>query len=226
VQANYDLDLGIVTGQSASLAFPQSLTEKYRPQRISDFIGLADVKKVLSAFCKRPHSSAWMFQGASGTGKSTLGMAVAAELRAEFHHVPSQRCNVAELENVIRQCWYVPRNATFHVVQVDECDQASPAAQLALLSKLDSTDPPPNTIFIFTCNDVERFEKRFLSRCRVLKFSTYAMRESLATFLAKVWLLETGKETGPDFTRIAKDSCSNVREALMTLEIAILSESE
>jgi hypothetical protein len=49
------------------------------------------------------------------------------------------------------------------------------AAQLALLSKLDSTDPAPNTIWIFTANDTERLERRFLSRCKVLDFSSYGL---------------------------------------------------
>jgi hypothetical protein len=49
------------------------------------------------------------------------------------------------------------------------------AAQLALLSKLDSTDPASNTIWIFTANDTERLERRFLSRCKVLEFSSYGL---------------------------------------------------
>jgi DNA polymerase III delta prime subunit len=98
----------------------------------------------------------------------------------------------------------------------------SPAAQLALLSKLDSTDPPPNTIFIFTCNSVEGLEKRFLSRCRVLEFSSYGMREDLAQFLARVWESETGRSADLDFLRMAKDCQNNVRDALMHLEVSIL----
>jgi hypothetical protein len=48
-------------------------------------------------------------------------------------------------------------------------------AQLAFLSKLDATAFPPNTIFIFTCNAIESLEKRFLSRCRMIEFSSYGM---------------------------------------------------
>ena len=38
----------------------------------------------------------------------------------------------------------------------------TPAAQLALLSKLDATAFPPNTVFIFTCNETGNLEPRFL----------------------------------------------------------------
>ena len=46
----------------------------------------------------------------------------------------------------------------------------TPAAQLALLSKLDATAFPPNTVFIFTCNSTDGLEPRFLPRCRVIEF--------------------------------------------------------
>lgn len=98
----------------------------------------------------------------------------------------------------------------------------SNAAQLALLSKLDSTDPAPQTIWIFTANDTSRLEKRFLSRCRVLEFSSYGMRSDLAGLLARIWEAETGKPGTLDFERIAKDSTNNVRDALQTLEIELL----
>ena len=74
------------------LAFPQSLAEKYRPTRIADFIGLERPKRVLSVFCSRPASGAWLFVGPSGVGKSTMALTLAAELQAELHKIPSQKC--------------------------------------------------------------------------------------------------------------------------------------
>jgi len=209
--------------EQTGLGFPVPLSEKYRPKKIADFIGLEKTRKVLGAFAQRPTSSAWLFVGASGVGKSSLALALASEIEAEFHHIPSQKCTAQTIDDTVRLCWYLPRKANgFHLVLVDEADRMSPAAQLALLSKLDSTDPPPSTIFIFTANQADGLENRFLSRCRKLEFSNYGMRESLAAFLAKVWYAETGSEQGPDFARIAKESTNNVRDALMTLEVELL----
>jgi len=42
----------------------------------------------------------------------------------------------------------------------DEADRMSKAAQLHLLSKLDATAFPPNTIFIFTANATDGLEDR------------------------------------------------------------------
>ena len=149
--------------------------------RIADFIGLDRPKRVLSAFCKRPASGAWLFVGPSGVGKSTMALALAAELQAELHKIPSQKCNAQTIEDTVRHCWYAPLTpGGFHVVLADEADQMTNAAQLALLSKLDSTDPAPNTIWIFTANDTERLERRFLSRCKVLEFSSYGLAGEIA----------------------------------------------
>ena len=100
----------------------------------------------------------------------------------------------------MRRCWYAPMTpGGFHVVLADESDQMTDAAQLALLSKLDSTDPAPNTIWIFTANDTERLERRFLSRCKVLEFSSYGLAGEIASYLDKVWHAEGGNGSGPDF---------------------------
>ncbi len=207
----------------ADLAFPQSLAEKYRPARIADFIGLDRPKKVLTAFCKRPASGAWLFVGPSGVGKSTMALALAAELQAELHKIP---CSEVQRANHRRHgAALLVRAMTpggFHVVLADEADQMTNAAQLALLSKLDATDPAPNTIWIFTANDTERLERRFLSRCKVLEFSSYGLADHIAVYLDKVWHAEGGNGNGPDLVRLAKDSRNNVRDCLMRLEVELM----
>jgi DNA polymerase III gamma/tau subunit len=205
------------------LAFPQSLAEKYRPLGIADFIGLERPRKILSAFCKRPASGAWLFTGPSGIGKSTMALALAAELAAELHTIPSQKCNAQTIDDTVRRCRYAPMTpGGFHVVLADEADQMTNAAQLALLSKLDSTDPAPNTIWIFTANDTERLERRFLSRCKLLEFSSYGLAGEITSYLDRVWHAEGGNGNVPDLARLVKESRNNVRDCLMTLEVELM----
>jgi replication-associated recombination protein RarA len=207
----------------AGFAFPASLAEKYRPHSFSEFIGLDKPKRILSKLAETPYASAWLFVGPSGTGKTSMALAFCEAIRGELHHIPSQQCNVETIENVIRQCHYIPSaGKSFHVVLVDEGDRMSKAAQLHLLSKLDATAFPPNTIFIFTCNATDGLEDRFLSRTRQIVFQSHGLAEQAAKLLETIWEREAGQAEKPNFLRIVRDSQNNVRDALMSLETEIL----
>lgn len=208
-------------------AFPASLSEKYRPHKLSEFVGLDKPKRVLAKFADAPFpNTAFLFVGPSGTGKTTMALALCEALRGELHHIPSQQCNVANVEDVVRQCHYVPKNATFHVVLVDEADQMSKAAQLCFLSKLDSTAFPPSTVFVFTCNSTDGLEPRFLSRTMQLSFSSQGLAEPTADLLSRIWQRETAELTDstetPNFLRIVRDSKNNVRDAIQSLQVELL----
>jgi replication-associated recombination protein RarA len=207
----------------SNLDFPAALTERYRPRVIAEFVGLDEPKKILARLAAQPFESAWRFVGPSGTGKTTMAMALAAAIPAELHHIPSQNCNLENIERVCRTCQYVPMSGfQMHLVLVDEADRMSDAAQIALLSKLDETARPPKTVFVFTCNSTDRLEARFLSRTRELEFSSYGISGDAAALLARVWEAETNGAAAPNFARIVKDSSNNVRECLMRLETKIM----
>jgi replication-associated recombination protein RarA len=204
-------------------AFPEGLTEKYQPATIDEFVGLDKPKRIFNKFLQAPYKSAWLYVGPPGTGKTTFAIALAKQLNAEVKHVPSQECVVENISRKIRECWYVPRNNTFHLVLVDEIDKASTAAQLHLLSKLDATAYPPQTIFVFTCNTTDGLEARFLSRTRQIDFTSHGMAEPGAAHLQRIFEREAPHATDkPNFLRIMRDSKNNLRDALMNLETELL----
>lgn len=196
------------------------LTEKYRPTRTSDFLGLDKAKKLCANLLANPFESYFLFVGASGMGKTTLALALAEELAAELHHIPSQSCTVDAIERVYTACQYVPMmGKNWHILLVDEADQMSNAAQLALLSMMDGTRKAPNTIIIYTCNETTRLQDRFLSRCIQVDFSSYGVAKDAAKLLEQVWRAEApeGAEA-PNFARLVKEANNNVRAALMSLQ--------
>jgi|HubBroStandDraft_2_1064218.scaffolds.fasta_scaffold05798_4 DNA polymerase III delta prime subunit len=209
----------------AGIQFPASLSEKYRPHSLQDFVGLEKPKKVLAKFAESPFpNAAFLFVGPSGTGKTSAALALCEMIKGELHHIPSQSCNVATVEDTVRQCHYVPRNNTLHVVLVDEADQMTPQAQLAFLSKLDGTAFPPQTVFIFTANDTERLQDRFLSRCMVLPFSSHGTAKETASLLQRIWVAETGKDPEINLLRMVQDSRNNIRDAVNSLQVELLAQ--
>lgn len=206
---------------TATLNFPQPLAEKYRPLSLGGFVGLEKQRKILSKLVENPFPSAWLFVGASGTGKSSMALAIAAQIKGELHHIGSQECKLENLQDTVRMCNYVPLNGGFHVILVDEADMMSAAAQAFLLSRLDATETTPNTIWIFTANASDKLETRFLSRCRVLEFSSYGLNGNLVALLKRVWEQESNGAPEPNWKSLTAGN--NVRECLMRLELELMS---
>jgi replication-associated recombination protein RarA len=206
-----------------TLDYPQSLTSKYQPKTLTEFVGLEKPKKILSKFAAKPYANSFLFVGPSGTGKTTMALALAKQVQGEVIHIPSQHASVAEVEDAIRRCWYVPMvPGGFHVVLVDEADQMTDKAQLLFLSKLDATSRPPNTIFIFTCNETENLEPRFLSRTLRVEFSSYGIASEAVEYLGKIWDTEANGATRPNLAQIMRDSRNNLRDAVTRIESELL----
>jgi replication-associated recombination protein RarA len=220
----FDLFGNDQSAAQSGFSFPASLTEKYRPRTMAEFVGLAKPKAICASLARNPFESGWVFVGPSGTGKTTMAAALAELIPAEVHHIPSQECNLASLERVSRTCQYVPMaGKKMHLILVDEADQMTDAAQLYCLSKLDGIAKIPNTIWIFTCNSTERFEARFLSRNKVVEFSSYGLAQDAAALLARIWQEQApAAAAAPNFARIVKESNNNVRESLMKLELELM----
>ena len=217
--------MSLFTAQ-AGLSFPASLSEKYRPHSLQDFVGLEKPRKVLAKFAENPFpNAAFLFVGPSGTGKTSMALALCKAIHGELHHIPSQQANVSTIEEVTRMCWYIPRNGqkSLHVVLIDEIDAASKAAHLALLSKTDGTAFPPSTVFVATCNSTENLEPRFLSRFMQLQFSSHGMAKEAASLLERIWIAEAGQTSEqPNFLRMVQDSKNNVRDAVNSLQVELL----
>lgn len=202
----------------------QLLTDIYRPRRVADFIGLDNVKRLASKLIAKPFSSYYIFRGPSGMGKTTFSLALANEMGAELHHIASQDCTVDVIERVHCACFYMPsQGKRCHMILIDEADLMTKASRDCLLSMMDGTRPAPNTIIVMTCNETEKFEDRFQSRCMTFNFSSQGVSKDIAEFLKLVWDKEAPTDAdAPNFARMVQDAKNNVRLALMELQKKII----
>ena len=227
--------------------FPLSLVEKYRPAGgLQYFAGLTEAKEVLSALLKAPRPCNLMLVGPPGTGKTSMGLVFAELLPGTLHHLSSQKADVVALDSLWDHLQFRPTRGRFHIVLLDEADEATERGQVQLLSRLDSAvtlrpafgggvtqGVPPPIIWIFTANGTGpehtdptyKFERRFLSRSIVVPFPRPADDE-LAAYLAAVHQAE-GRNSlkKADFLRIASVS-DGMRDALMRLESCHLREAK
>ena len=225
--------------------FPLTLAEKYRPERLTQFAGLQEAKKVLAALLKAPRPCNLMFVGPPGTGKTTMALAFAELLPGTLHHISSAKADVAALDGLWGHCQFRPMRGRFHIIVLDEADEATERAQVQLLSRLDSAatlrpafgggvsqGAPPPIIWIFTANGTGpehidpsyRFERRFLSRSVIVPFPRPS-DEELAAYLAAVHHAEGRNSLSEeDFLLIASIS-DGMRDSLMRLESCHLREA-
>jgi replication-associated recombination protein RarA len=200
------------------LDFPQPLSEKYRPARIAEFAGLAAVKDELAGFVTGPRDIGFLFIGGAGTGKTSMGLALANETRSFVYHIRSGCCTVDAVERTAFSAHYMPpAGYKRNLILIDEMDLASLPAQNICLSYLDGMATIPQTTWVFTCNGTDRLAERFTSRCRVLPFPTYSIQADAAELLKRVWKAETDAPC-PNMAGIIKAQKGNIRAALSTLD--------
>jgi replication-associated recombination protein RarA len=215
---------------TATMTFPQTLADQYRPMNLlSDFIGLEKQRKMLVNLAARgtTGTTGILLHGGTGTGKTCCAFAFARLADCEIHHLPAQDCKLEELQRVADMCarypydWQAGRACKHHALIIDEADLLHPASQNFLLSRLDNSAPLPFTFVLLTCNSLERFEPRLLSRVITLpKFSGYGISAGVKDLLTRIW-----KERVPDAPMVDLDGVptSSVREALSWLETELLS---
>jgi replication-associated recombination protein RarA len=206
----------------------QSLSEKYRPKKISDFIGLNRPKTILQAFAARPYSKAWLFVGPTGIGKTSMGFALASEIEAEMHYLSAPHSR-GQIEHAWAECQGFPRPGyKRHLIFVDNIDLPSKTALTTLLAKLDARQTVPDIIWVFACSNTEKLGDRFPSFCGQIKFSKEGISKEAAALLKRVWEAERGQVDAvqPNFARIVKDNKNDIRAALMNVHLKLMATNE
>jgi replication-associated recombination protein RarA len=202
------------------MAQTQSLTAKYRPDRIEDLVlpRRHQLHKAL-AFLQSPYPSAWMLAGPPGLGKTSLALLMARAAsenpysRMTYVGPDLDSNRIRELALTLKQR---PVWGGYHALVINEADSVPRLAQVRLLEMVEDM---ANAVVIATANsDLDSFESRLTSRFYLQQFTKEGLLQPGADWLEGIAALEGIRVTRNALERMVVDSKSNLRAALQSLD--------
>lgn len=209
-------------------ANPVDLAERHRPRRLADLLGQDAAAAQLTSFAAAPYTAAFMFEGPTGTGKTSAALALANELGAlewgGLARIKSGAMDAESVDKALDALRFTPmfQDSPWHVLVCDEADMMSPKASGLWLSALE--DLPGLSVVIFTTNHPGKFQARFRDRCERVKFHADPARLDRAAqeVIDRIWRAETGDSYGSprvaDLPGIVEDGELSLRRAVKALE--------
>lgn len=215
---------------------------KYRPKFFKDVIGQEAVKRVLlNAIKLKKISSAYIFAGSRGTGKTTVARLLTKSLNCLNLQESGEPCGECEnclsvdkgnfpdlieidaassrgiddIRAIRDAVSYTPIKGKYKVYILDEAHMLTKEAFNALLKTLE--EPPPRTVFILCTTEYEKIIPTILSRCQKLIFSKLK-EEEIVERLKYVCKEEGISYDEKSLFTIAKLSDGAIRDALSLLD--------
>lgn len=203
-----------------------ALTERRRPRTLEEIRGQENAVRSLRRFAAAPFPQPFLFEGATGTGKTTAALALAAQLGAEvdtdppelggLHSIASGEQNAEAVRDLCGRLHCIPMlGSGWKVAVVNEADRISPQAETIWLDRLE--DMPPHTVVIFTTNEPRKLTRRLRDRCIRIRFEGSAMllRPAAEDLAADLWAAETGEV--PDAEAIERAVDEAIEDGTLSL---------
>ena len=204
------------------------LTEKYRPKKLSDFIGQEAILAKLKTIGSRKDWSkdVFWFQGPSGIGKTTLALILAQSVAREYNirEMDGNNCTQDAVRELERDFQYSAMGGGWKVVIVNEAHAMTRHAVQAWLNLLERL--PDQRLVIFTTTEIVlkqdlfgNFTGPFASRCKVFNFRTAGLSKKFATKVRSIAIAEgLGKPTKKQAEYLIKFCRNNLRMALQRVD--------
>lgn len=221
-----------------------SLALRYRPRKFSDLVGQKSVQVFLRQMVlKERVPTALLFEGSSGTGKTSaariLGAALNCSLQSEppcgectscvevfegssldVHEIDAASNGLIEDVRALQDSLLYVTPGRKRVVILDEAHGLSRAASNALLKTLE--EPPADTVFILLSTDASKLLSTIAGRCMSFTFRRVSTSDILAR-LQEICEQEHLNTEAALLRTISQRSQGSVRNAIMTLDQAVSS---
>lgn len=217
------------------------LARKSRPQVFAEIIGQKPIVRTLqNALAQNRVPHALIFSGVRGTGKTTLARIMAKALNCE-QGPAIEPCNICrscreitdsssidlqevdgasnrgiqEIRDLKEKIRFMPINARFKIILIDEVHMLTTEAFNALLKTLE--EPPDHVYFMFATTELHKVPVTILSRCQRYELKRLTHRELAAHFSALAAAEGVAMETEA-IEMIVRESGGSVRDGLSLLD--------
>lgn len=183
---------------------PHALTKALAPRDFSEVRGQPAVVAQLKAFAVQPYATAFLFHGATGTGKNCTGRVLAGALGCVIEgSTMSQQCGgywdlcgatlkAADVQDRLRSCHYgTLAGSGWKCIVISEADKLPEEGRTMLLFAIENL--PERAVFILTTNELETMDRRLTTRCEPIEFES---RVDVQQADANAWLRQLWREAG------------------------------
>lgn len=194
----------------------ESLHTKYRPTTLDEVVGQDHIKAGLSAAIAAGKNQTFLFEGPSGTGKTTLARLVAAQLGCTTVKEidAATHTGVDAMRAVASGAGFVSMDGGNQAFIVDECHRLSKQAWESLLKDIE--EPPAGVYWFFCTTEGNKILKTVRTRCMTYTLKDVPWRKILGL------VADVAKREGIETTEAILDVCAeeadgSPRQALVNL---------
>lgn len=161
--------------------------EKYRPKKISDFIGSNSVRETINIFLEKNEIPHLLFYGPPGTGKTSLGKLLTKIIPCDSVILnASDENRVDDIRVKVQDFAMTMGINPLKIMFLDEADRLTVEAQSIMRNLMETYST--HTRFILTCNYQEKLLPAIKSRCQCFEIKPPSKKECaqhLANILKK-----------------------------------------